>query len=493
MARLGYNYGPAFRGTQDIVANVTYKSAKLRLSNDSSPTPSPLTSNSYAIHPTTLDKMIQSLIVASHRGQPRLLRSLSLPTYIQDFSVAAQTLDLYSEEFFDIYAVITESKGNGSCRGSLAASSVVRTTDGLATPESRPVALVNGLQFEPIVLEASEKSSHDEEAHGAMQLIWKQDIDFTRESLLLCPRAGPEHEHVQSLLGDLFAICAIQVRDAAALAPAAEMRNDPNRAHLLKLILWLQEHPHVHDSQVNRTRDDMGEEKQKLLNALRNTSASAAAELLSKCSSRADEIFDGTVSPLELFLEANALHRLYDWMNSLWSYESFFELLAHKYGKHLRVIEVGAGTGGLTARVLEHLRHRGMWPETEWTGSYVFTDVSSGFFPAAKSRFQNVLGMEYRVLDISSDPLTQGFKAEYDLVIASNVSVMGISARDIMKLQWGPVLTQSLKVIHATADLNKTLRHVRSLLKPNGRLLLQELACGKCLRYRHRWKWHWIF
>lgn len=34
-------------------------------------------------------------------------------------------------------------------------------------------------------------------------------------------------------------------------------------------------------------------------------------------------------------------------------------------------------------------------------------------------------------------------------------------------------------MLHATADLTQTLRHVKALLKPNGRLLLQELACGK--------------
>nr|ALP31891.1 polyketide synthase 9 [Diaporthe helianthi] len=454
MARIGYNYGSAFRGMQDITANATCKSAKLRLSNKSSPNSSSSTSNSYAIHPTMLDNMIQSLIVANHRGQPRLLRQLSLPTYIEEFSVTNQPLESQTYHVFPVYAVITESKGNGSCRGSIMAGSKALTTDGLATSESSPAALVTGLEFEPIVLEESGQSTHEDEAHGAMQLVWKQDIDFAEETLLLRPRAGPEHEQVQRLLGDLFAICATQVRHAALLAPAAEMRNDPNRAHFSKLVRWLQDYPHGNHRMVNRTREDMDDEKKNLLDALRNTSASAAAELLSKCSSKASEIFNGTVSPLELFLEDNALHRLYDWMNSLWSYEPFFNLLAHKYGNRLRVIEVGAGTGGLTARVLEHLNPRrdGGGSQAEWGGSYVFTDVSSGFFPSAKARFQTVGEMEYRVLDISVDPLTQGFKAEYDLVIASNV-------------------------LHATPDLNKTLRHVRSLLKPNGRLLLQELAC----------------
>ncbi|TQN67910.1 Highly reducing polyketide synthase gloL [Colletotrichum shisoi] len=88
-------------------------------------------------------------------------------------------------------------------------------------------------------------------------------------------------------------------------------------------------------------------------------------------------------------------------------------------------------------------------------GKYVFTDVSSGFFPAAKARFETVPGgfLDYRVLDISHDPADQGFGGEqYDLIVASNV-------------------------LHATPDLTKTLQHVRTLLKPEGRLLMHQLCC----------------
>ncbi|KAG8157981.1 hypothetical protein KVR01_012253 [Diaporthe batatas] len=451
MARIGYNYGTAFRGMQNIIANVVCKSAKLRLSHDSRVIPSTITSNSYTFHPTMLDKIIQSLIVANHRGQPRLLRQVSLPTWIEEFSVGSAPLESQDKSLLDVHAVVTGSKGNGSCRGSMVARSMSCPTDDLASLESRPVATIKGLQFDPIILEESGPISHHEQSHGAMQLVWKPDIDFMRETQLLIPRSGPEHENVQKLIDALFTICAAEVRTSALMAPAGIL-NDPNRAHLCKLAHWLEEHPHGHEDQVNLTKEDIHKEKQKLMEALKNSPGSAAAELLSRCASNAREIFNGTVSPLELFLEDNALHRLYDWMNSLWSYEGFFELLAHKYGKHLRIIEVGAGTGGLTARVLEHLRPRETGSDAQWDGSYVFTDISSGFFPSAKARFQKVRGMEYRVLDISLDPLTQGFSAEYDLVIASNV-------------------------LHATEDLTKTLRHVRSLLKPNGRLLLQELAC----------------
>ncbi|TGO25707.1 hypothetical protein BPAE_0074g00160 [Botrytis paeoniae] len=53
--------------------------------------------------------------------------------------------------------------------------------------------------------------------------------------------------------------------------------------------------------------------------------------------------------------------------------------------------------------------------------SYTFTDISPGFFVAAKERFASAPNMEISVLDISQDPADQGFElGSYDLIIAAN-------------------------------------------------------------------------
>jgi hypothetical protein len=81
-----------------------------------------------------------------------------------------------------------------------------------------------------------------------------------------------------------------------------------------------------------------------------------------------------------------------------------------------------------------------------------YTDISSGFFLAAKERFKNYQGIDFKVLDISKDPVEQGFKSgSYDLIIAANV-------------------------LHATPSLRTTLSHVHTLLDPRGRLYLQEMS-----------------
>jgi SAM-dependent methyltransferase len=80
-----------------------------------------------------------------------------------------------------------------------------------------------------------------------------------------------------------------------------------------------------------------------------------------------------------------------------------------------------------------------------------FTDISSGFFPAAKERFAAYQGIDFKILDIGKDPIEQGFEAgSFDLIVASNV-------------------------LHATPELNTTLKNVRKLLSPRGQLFLLEL------------------
>jgi len=110
--------------------------------------------------------------------------------------------------------------------------------------------------------------------------------------------------------------------------------------------------------------------------------------------------------------------------------------------QRVRVLEIGAGTGGTTSFVLPEL-------PAEHT-EYVFTDVSQLFLVRAQEGFESYPFVKYRLLDIENDPLTQGFQdGSFDLIIAANV-------------------------LHATIDLRQTLQHVRRLLAPGGQLLLLE-------------------
>ncbi|KAI6288330.1 Type I Iterative PKS [Pyricularia oryzae] len=118
------------------------------------------------------------------------------------------------------------------------------------------------------------------------------------------------------------------------------------------------------------------------------------------------------------------------------------------------ILEIGAGTGGATKRILKRIPDR--------FGHYTFTDISSGFFEKAKSVFSSFAEsgrMSFRALDIERDPVReQGFQEHsYDVVLASFV-------------------------LHATADLENTLRNCRRLLRPGGYLVLLEMTSNDTLR-----------
>ena len=130
------------------------------------------------------------------------------------------------------------------------------------------------------------------------------------------------------------------------------------------------------------------------------------------------DMFIGQTDPLNIFFEGDSLTELYTAFSALWDHRKFFELLTHSK-PDLKILELGAGTGGTTALVLDYMKSP--YGERMYS-SYTYTDISSGFLMKAKERFSYAGGMEYKILDISKDPVEQGFDAEgYDLVIATNV------------------------------------------------------------------------
>jgi len=139
----------------------------------------------------------------------------------------------------------------------------------------------------------------------------------------------------------------------------------------------------------------------------------------------------GTVPALQVMMQDNMLDKLYT--QGLGCREANQDLavlvgqLAHRY-PHMKVLEIGAGTGGATHGVLAAFKGR--------FTSYTYTDISPGFFERARNIFKQYSSrMVFKTLNIESDLLKQGFNTgEYDLIIASNV-------------------------LHATARLESTMRN----------------------------------
>ncbi|WP_344021655.1 SDR family NAD(P)-dependent oxidoreductase [Streptomyces luteireticuli] len=108
----------------------------------------------------------------------------------------------------------------------------------------------------------------------------------------------------------------------------------------------------------------------------------------------------------------------------------------------LRVLEVGAGSGGATAFLLPELP-----PERT---RYVCADGSDDRFPRLRKRFADHDALGLRVLDLDRDPREQGWaEGDFDLVVAPHV-------------------------LHTARDPRRSLGHLALLLDDGGQLLLTE-------------------
>ncbi|WP_329191489.1 MULTISPECIES: acyltransferase domain-containing protein [unclassified Streptomyces] len=169
------------------------------------------------------------------------------------------------------------------------------------------------------------------------------------------------------------------------------------------------------------------------------------------CGLHLADVLRGHTDPLTLlFAEPDALAaRFYDstptirHLYKIARHLMTASLAARPDGRPLRVLEVGAGTGGFTSALLACLP-----PERT---QYTYTDVSSAFFPAAQERFAAYDFVDYRCFDLNADPLVQDFTpASYDLVVAANV-------------------------LHATRNVKDTLHRIGDLLADGGQLLAVEI------------------
>ena len=142
-------------------------------------------------------------------------------------------------------------------------------------------------------------------------------------------------------------------------------------------------------------------------------------------------ILSGDQQPLEILYDDAGLREFYLGLHTPFDCAPFLSSLGHEL-PGMKVLEIGGGTGGFTTHVLESLKGASKVP---LYSKYVFTDISAGFFPAAQKHLRSFAGIEYSVLDISSDPTAQGFPdQEFDLVIAANVC--RISELPIILINW---------------------------------------------------------
>ncbi|MGO8676238.1 MAG: type I polyketide synthase [Limisphaerales bacterium] len=172
------------------------------------------------------------------------------------------------------------------------------------------------------------------------------------------------------------------------------------------------------------------------------------------CAAKLTQVVAGKESPLEtLFPGGSPLlaERLYEGANPNRYTNAIVGAIAEAVagawpGKRpLRILEVGAGTGGTSSTLLPLL--------DPGQTTYVFSDVSDLFLSRARERFATFPLVRFAVFDLEKAAKDQGFaENSFDIVIGANA-------------------------VHAARDLKGALDHLRALLVPGGFLVLVEATC----------------
>lgn len=140
--------------------------------------------------------------------------------------------------------------------------------------------------------------------------------------------------------------------------------------------------------------------------------------------------------------------------------DHFNEVVAEQAVKHvqqvidsgrrqgLRILEIGAGTGGTSEMLLSRFGPYGAHIQ-----EYGYTDISKSFLSYAKTKYKEKYPyLAYHILNIEEPIADQNLDVgQYDLVVATNV-------------------------LHATRNIRQTLRNAKALLKRKGVLLINEIT-----------------
>ncbi|CAG8960790.1 hypothetical protein HYFRA_00002327, partial [Hymenoscyphus fraxineus] len=460
LTQAGLEYGPTFQTMRGVTcdndggasANVDLQEWKAHTTNtDIEP---------HFIHPAALDTILQLGIVALSDGGKKKISTM-VPTRFDELWLSAKgnmmspltadgapnthVIEAHSKaimngpRFCDVSVTAVDAE-SGLPRLSMAfgATSVTAAESGLSSPAIKPLAY---------------------------NLEWKPDLDLLKND-------------------EISSYCASRV-DKGRFRPASEHKVDEKLLYCT-LIFWranqgLGKDVSVHPKYAAWMKHMLSDEKlgprftrsqlhelsnnRTFMNWLEVTVEKCDPEgrMMARVGRNLQGILNGTVNSMELLFKDEAMSEYYRHAST--AYKAFSEVnayidaLSHK-NPNLKVLEIGAGTGSGTMDLMEVLTHHG---DNE-AGSprfseYQFTDISPSFFKDAQEKFKDFKDrFHFSVLDISKDPVGQGLKEDYyDLVVASNV-------------------------LHATQNIDTTLKNVHKVLKPGGKMVLYEFIAPESIR-----------
>ena len=402
----------------------------------------------HLIHPTTLDGVLQSILVALTKGG-REAREVMVPTSIKELWISANPSATHQ-----CYRLCSTADSLGLRQ---AEASFVAIDSATRKP------LVSAGGFVWTAVSGRDASQEDSYRHLCFNIDWKLDPSFVDQETATATFVAP-HELTDfdpsNLITDIEMMCYIYIRRYSKANPHIVL--EQMKPHHQKYIAWMRHQFERHDrGELLHAKSDWNvlAEDAHFVEELerRLETASAEATLSVAIGKVLPQILSGEIDPLQILFNDQLAENVYRHGTgaeiSYAKLAGYLDALAHK-SPDMKILEVGAGTGGATSPIFHTLTHHGEGEAgAPRFSTYDFTDISPSFFEKAKETFHAAADrMDFRTLNIENDPAHQGFGFEqYDLIIGANV-------------------------LHATKSIDVTLKNCRKLLKPGGKLMLHELT-----------------
>lgn len=439
-SRAGLEFGPAFQNVLGGRAAKDNAISTVSIPDTSERMPRGLETR-LPIHPATFDACLQVIEIANSGGDFSG-SDLHVPTFFKDITICH---GLRSSPGTELRVLATRHRPFSDSDTDMHASFVV------VDAENEDRVLIQGRGF---VASQLPNQTTDDAINGerglCYQVQWEPCLDLMTQEQY--DSTFTKHSDTSSAIEQFKALeRAAFYYLQPALENLSEKHMDLPKTHLQDLHTVICEQlvqitQRGQPSQMSEWLSSDNDGRNRFLTHL--ASSNDCGRMVCSMGERFVSILKGEVEPLSIMLHDNMLERFYRNLEILKIANKYCAdmvmKLAHQ-SPNMRIIEIGAGTGSVTMPVLHALGLK--------FAHYDFTDISTGFFVRAQEE-QKDWGdkISYLKLNVEEDPVAQGFQFEsYDLVIAVNV-------------------------LHATANLEKTMQNVRRLLRTGGKALVSEIT-----------------
>lgn len=434
LSRLQYEYSPPFRGMLSIKRKLGYAAGTLedQAGHD--------WEDQLLVHPGMVDTAIQSALAAFSCPGDGHMREMYVPVRAQSIIINPFNFTLHDEEKQNIFSWEAFASGDKASQSIVDIS--VASQDNVHT-----IMQIEGMELAPL---AAARAENDVVMFSKIEY----SIDTPNGDLVVVDNGFAADDIDMAIDSDRISFYYLR-RLVESISPEERAHALP---HYQSLLAWATKvvtlvktggNPFVPSS----CQEDTEEQIDSIASMLNMKHDRADIRLLQSVGRNLPHVVRTGAGILEYMTE-DGLFEFYDTGLGLDIANRHVARMAaqltHRY-PHMNILEIGAGTGGTTRNVLPLL-------DTSFS-SYTYTDISSGFFDAAKERFRNYSSrMQFQTFDMERPPAAQELvEGSYDLVLGANV-------------------------LHATDKLDLMMTHVRQLLKPGGWLIALEIESHDNLR-----------